>query len=392
MTGLLITILTFTMFKTLNQEKPGKVLVNLCTALILLNVIFLVATVNVGDYSDGGCIVVGVLLHYLVLASLMWMLVEAVGIYQALVIVFITYQRFHLLKRCLVAWGVPVLIVAVTAAVDNGIYSRNQATSKFCLMTIISTSAFYASLVAPACVILFVNILVFIRVVRIILRPNNQNQLTPDKRQITLSQVRGAFTVMCLLGVTWVFGPLAIGDAQTVFNYLFCICNSFQGFAIFVFRCLFHKEARLSWMYLLQKGTFKSRRGPFDSAVSDFIARAEDRRYSSSNTSGVVGDMSSRNTSTSTASSRHDSCSLPQNYFTATACLRTSIRQGSLDNSDAILDAPGVSLSRLPTKLRRRSLDFVSDPLVTAFPRYSFRSSVCTDNVNLAYDSEFTHL
>lgn len=45
------------------------------------------------------------LLHYFVLASLMWMLAEAVEMYQALVTVFTKYERLYLAKRCLLAWG-----------------------------------------------------------------------------------------------------------------------------------------------------------------------------------------------------------------------------------------------------------------------------------------------
>ena len=40
-----------------------------------------------------------------------------------------------------------------------------------------------------------------------------------------------------LLGVTWVFGALAIGGAALVFIYLFALCNAFQGLFIFIFHC-----------------------------------------------------------------------------------------------------------------------------------------------------------
>jgi hypothetical protein len=48
---------------------------------------------------------VAVLLHYLVLASLAWMLVEAVEMYRALVTVFAKYAQCYMLKRSLVGWG-----------------------------------------------------------------------------------------------------------------------------------------------------------------------------------------------------------------------------------------------------------------------------------------------
>ena len=49
--------------------------------------------------------VVAVLLHYFLLTTLMWMLVEAVNMYQALIKVFTKYSGYFMLKRCIAAWG-----------------------------------------------------------------------------------------------------------------------------------------------------------------------------------------------------------------------------------------------------------------------------------------------
>ena len=88
--------------------------------------------------------------------------------------------------------------------------------------------------------------------------------------------MRGAFTVMVLLGITWVFGPLAIKEAKLVFNYLFCVLNSLQGFLIFVLRCLYNPEARLCWLQLFRTGTLKRRRGPLRSqAHTDSSSRSD---------------------------------------------------------------------------------------------------------------------
>jgi len=68
--------------------------------------------------------------------------------------------------------------------------------------------------------------------------------------------------VMTLLGVTWVFGPLAVGEARLVFQYIFCIANSLQGFLIFVVRCVHYPEARMAWLTFLHTGKLKKHRGP----------------------------------------------------------------------------------------------------------------------------------
>ncbi|KAK7103049.1 hypothetical protein V1264_021179 [Littorina saxatilis] len=277
---LTLTIITYGLFRSLNKDKSGKILLNLCVALLLLNAIFLASGLASSDDDDDGlddnddaCTTVAVILHYLLLASLAWMLVEAAEMYRALVTVFAKYAQCYMLKRCLIGWGVPIVIVAITLGVDTANYKSDGA---FCFISRSNPGAYYGALVAPACLVLLVNTVIFIMVTRVILKPRFQQQTQKESEGITPSQVRGAFTVMFLLGVTWVFGPLAINEAKVVFNYLFCILNSLQGFLIFVFRCVFNPEVRLCWLQLIKTGTLKKRRGPIRSAVySDSSSKAD---------------------------------------------------------------------------------------------------------------------
>lgn len=133
-----------------------------------------------------------------------------------------------------------------------------------------------------------------------------QQQLLKNTASITPAQIRGAFTVMFLLGITWVFGPLAINEAQTAFSYLFCICNSLQGFLIFVFRCLFNPEAKLAWLQLFYTGTLKRTRGPIKSVYTDSTSKGGDnRRASTSNTSGFLGSGTTKTTSSKSGNGFH---------------------------------------------------------------------------------------
>ncbi|KAJ8019905.1 Adhesion G-protein coupled receptor G2 [Holothuria leucospilota] len=59
--------------------------------------------------------------------------------------------------------------------------------------------------------------------------------------------LQNACFISVLLGVSWVFGFLAIGGARMTFNILFCLFNSFQGFFIFIFFCLRRREIREAW-------------------------------------------------------------------------------------------------------------------------------------------------
>ncbi|KAH9494692.1 Adhesion G-protein coupled receptor G2 [Bulinus truncatus] len=288
---LLLTVLTYGLFRCLNNEKSGKILIQLSLSLILLNIIFLVGSVDVSGYSEVGCVIVALLLHYFILAAFMWMLIEAIEMYQALITVFSKYEGYYLLKRCLAAWGIPILIVGITAAVDIYSYHNDLVPRE-----IRNTAAYYSALIAPCCLIILINTVVFIMVSRVILKPKFQQQLSTETVTITPAQIRGAFTVMFLLGITWVFGPLAISEAKLVFSYIFCICNSLQGFLIFVFRCLLNPEAKMAWIQLLKTGTLKRRRGPIKSSHSDYTSKAGDgnRFNSNSNGSGFNGQTSTK--------------------------------------------------------------------------------------------------
>ena len=57
------------------------------------------------------------------------------------------------------------------------------------------------------------------------------------------------------LGITWVFGFLAVEEASLVFQYLFCIFNALQGFLIFIFHHVREPAVRKAWMALCCKGT-----------------------------------------------------------------------------------------------------------------------------------------
>ena len=73
-----------------------------------------------------GCSAVAALLHYFVLAVVLWMGVEGYQMYLAFVKVLATYQTNFMLKVSVVAWGVPAIIVAITAAVATGSYGNEQ--------------------------------------------------------------------------------------------------------------------------------------------------------------------------------------------------------------------------------------------------------------------------
>ncbi|XP_076445246.1 uncharacterized protein LOC143283086 isoform X3 [Babylonia areolata] len=251
--ALLLTLLTYSLFKnsygswSLSEEKlrrdnPSKILVNLCVALTLSNLVFVAGMQPYALDNLIGCKVVAVLLHFSLLSALCWMAVEAFYMYLALVLVFKTYFTNFILKCSLIGWGIPLLTVAITLGV-NETDNYGPLSTGVCWLKGLS---FYIAFLAPVCLILLLNFVAFGLVVRQIVGMGERKLHKSDSFSVG-QQLRGAVGVAILLGLTWVFALFAIDRASVVFYYLFAIFNSLQGLWIFVFYCLLKKEARSAW-------------------------------------------------------------------------------------------------------------------------------------------------
>lgn len=97
--------LTNLLFRKIRRDYPSKILIQLCAALLLLNLVFLLDSWIALYDTQGLCIAVAVFLHYFLLVSFTWMGLEAFHMYLALVKVFNTYVRKYILKFCIVGWG-----------------------------------------------------------------------------------------------------------------------------------------------------------------------------------------------------------------------------------------------------------------------------------------------
>lgn len=101
----LIVCTCASLIRKLRRDYPSKILMNLSTALLFLNLIFLLDGWIASFDIDGLCIAVAALLHFFLLATFTWMGLEAVHMYIALVKVFNTYIRRYILKFCIIGWG-----------------------------------------------------------------------------------------------------------------------------------------------------------------------------------------------------------------------------------------------------------------------------------------------
>ncbi|XP_025098275.1 adhesion G-protein coupled receptor G6-like isoform X3 [Pomacea canaliculata] len=226
----------------LRRDNPSRILINLCAALLLSNLVFVAGMQDYTYSNEVACKAVAAILHFALLAGICWMAVEAFYMYLALVRVFKTYFTCFLLKCCLVGWGIPLVIVMLTLIVNK---SDNYARldSGICWLQGI---AFHVAFVAPVCVVMAINFTAFALVVWQLMGVA-QRALTKSDSFSTIQRLRGAVGVVILLGLTWIFAIFAIDLASVPFYYLFAIFNSLQGLFIFVFYCVLKRDARQAW-------------------------------------------------------------------------------------------------------------------------------------------------
>ncbi|KAI5620012.1 adhesion G-protein coupled receptor G2, partial [Silurus asotus] len=258
---LAITLLTYLAFDKIRRDIPSKILIQLCLALFLLNMVFLVdAWLALYTEAVGLCISTAFFLHYFLLASFTWMGLESLHLYLSIVKVFKNFVSHYMLKFSLAGWGIPLIVVIIVISVDKNNYGLvtygkyTNGTGDFCWLK--NDIAYYVSVVAYYCVIFVVNMVMFVVVMVQLRRIKRQNPQNNQYRK-GLQDLRSIAGLVVLLGLTWGFAFFAWGPVNLAFMYLFTIFNSFQGLFIFVFHCAVKESVRRQWRTYLCCGRFR---------------------------------------------------------------------------------------------------------------------------------------
>ncbi len=91
--------------------------INLCISLGIAQLIFVA---GIDRLTSSGvvpihCQAIAVLLHYFFLVSFMWMLMEGVVLYVALVLVFVKNKKRYMFGFFLASYGIPLLYLGLLA-------------------------------------------------------------------------------------------------------------------------------------------------------------------------------------------------------------------------------------------------------------------------------------
>lgn len=103
---------------------------------------------------------------------------------------------------------------------------------------------FYAAYLAPIGIVLIINFVLMILAFRGIYA---SSQKTKSKQMSLKRKIRMVVACISIMGLTWVFGIFAIGDAKIPFQIAFTVFNSLQGVFIFIFYCLLNPKVQNEW-------------------------------------------------------------------------------------------------------------------------------------------------
>uniref|UniRef100_A0AAX7VB06 Adhesion G protein-coupled receptor B2 n=1 Tax=Astatotilapia calliptera TaxID=8154 RepID=A0AAX7VB06_ASTCA len=231
-TALLILLLIYAAFWRYIRSERSIILVNFCLSILASNLLILVGQSQ--TLSKGLCTVTAAFLHFFFLASFCWVLTEAWQSYLAV----IGKMRSRLIRKrflCL-GWGLPALVVAVSVGFTR---ARGYGTASYCWLSL-EGGLLYA-FVGPAAVIVLVNMLIGIVVFNKLMSRDGISD--KSKKQRAGASLWSSCVVLPLLALTWMSAVLAITDRRsTLFQVLFAVFDSVQGFVIITVHCAMRRE------------------------------------------------------------------------------------------------------------------------------------------------------
>ncbi|XP_037673990.1 adhesion G protein-coupled receptor E5 isoform X2 [Choloepus didactylus] len=233
---LLLCILTFLLVRPI-QGSRTTVHLHLCICLFVGSAIFLAGIENQGGQVGLRCRLVAGLLHYCFLAAFCWMSLEGLELYFLVVRVF-QGQGPSTRWLYLVGYGVPGLIVGVSAAVNPQGYGRVL----YCWLD--PARGFLWSFLGPVTVIVLCNALIF--VITVWKLAQKFSEINPDMKKLKKARVLTITAVaqLFVLGCTWVFGLFLFNPHSWVLSYTFTVLNCLQGLFLFLLHCLLNKKVR----------------------------------------------------------------------------------------------------------------------------------------------------
>ncbi|XP_016110159.1 adhesion G protein-coupled receptor B3-like [Sinocyclocheilus grahami] len=249
------------------RSERSIILINFCLSIICSNILILVGQTQ--THNAGICTMTTALLHFFFLASFCWVLTEAWQSYMAVT----GKVRTRLIRKrflCL-GWGLPALVVAISMGFTK---AKGYGTPQYCWLSL-EGGLLYA-FVGPAAAVVLVNMVIGILVFNKLVSRDGILDKKLKHRAGQMSEPHTGLTLKCakcgvvsttalsattasnamaslwsscvvlpLLALTWMSAVLAMTDKRSIlFQILFAVFDSLQGFVIVMVHCILRKEVQ----------------------------------------------------------------------------------------------------------------------------------------------------
>uniref|UniRef100_A0A8C4PHD1 Adhesion G protein-coupled receptor B3 n=1 Tax=Equus asinus asinus TaxID=83772 RepID=A0A8C4PHD1_EQUAS len=216
------------------RSERSIILINFCLSIISSNILILVGQTQTHNKSI--CTTTTAFLHFFFLASFCWVLTEAWQSYMA-----VTGKiRTRLIRKrflCL-GWGLPALVVATSVGFTR---TRGYGTDHYCWLSL-EGGLLYA-FVGPAAAVVLVNMVIGILVFNKLV--SRDGILDKKLKHRAGASLWSSCVVLPLLALTWMSAVLAMTDKRSIlFQILFAVFDSLQGFVIVMVHCILRREVR----------------------------------------------------------------------------------------------------------------------------------------------------
>ncbi|XP_028995683.1 adhesion G-protein coupled receptor G5 [Betta splendens] len=222
-------------------SRAVRVLMQLFVAMFLLDLCFLVNESVAGLGSAGACVAAAAAMHYAMLATVSWFLVQALHLY---------YNMWrspdavshYLVRLSALGWGTPAVVVLLMLIMQKyGLQVLDVEGGSAAKLCWIPDAAVQQGVnVGYYAVVFVLTLAVFVATVRQLLLLQTRAE-EPQRRSIG-SRVASVLGLLLLLGVTWAVAFFSYGPLLVPSYYIFTILNSFQGFFLFIY---YYRSSRI---------------------------------------------------------------------------------------------------------------------------------------------------
>ncbi|XP_067122978.1 adhesion G protein-coupled receptor L2-like [Centruroides vittatus] len=240
--SLIITICCLLGFRAVHSRRTT-ITCNLCYCLLIVNLIVIFGLERTEVRVI--CSIIAGLLHYVATASFVWMLLEGYHLYQMVIVVFHKIDTIKFRWLYLFGYGTPLLIVICSAAINPNSYGRDN----FCWISY--EQGFMWSFAGPVAAIILANTVVLMMALRS--ASNVKMKTYQTKVKNVLGWLKGSFSLMSLLGITWVFGFVYASETTLDFAYVFIFFNGLQGVFLMIFHVILNEKVRQCFRHIVAR-------------------------------------------------------------------------------------------------------------------------------------------